>query len=404
MHEQDGTVAVFAGGGTGGHLYPALALADALVAIRPDVRPFFVGARRGVEARVLPARGLEHVLLPVRGLRRDNPLANVGVLWDLLRSLVQARRLFRHLRPSLVVVTGGYAGAPAGMIAGRMGIPLVLHEANSHPGVTIRRLAPSATAIHLGFPEARGRLPASARSRTVTSGNPIRPPGSVERDQGRRAFDLEPAATVLLVVGGSQGSQALNALVLGAVEAVEAGRLARPGTLQLLWATGPDHFGPVRGRLEAAGDPAWVKATDYIHRMPEALAATDLALSRAGAMFTSEFLAWGIPSVLVPLPTAAEDHQTRNAEVLAKAGVALHLVEAELTPESLWQVVTDLSLDVDRRAEMAAKARDRGHPRAAHEIALSLAALLPPAGERASSRSAPRRPGGQGGAGAGGER
>ncbi len=403
MHEQDGIVAVFAGGGTGGHLYPALALADALVAIRPDVRPVFVGARRGVEARVLPARGQEHVLLPVRGLRRDNPFANVGVLWDLLRSLVHTRRLFRRLQPSLVVVTGGYAGAPAGLVAGRMGIPLVLHEANSYPGVTIRRLAPSATAIHLGFPEARDRLPAGARGRTVTSGNPIRPPGRVERDQGRRAFGLEPEATVLLVVGGSQGSVALNEMVLGAVEAVEGGRLIRPGTLQLLWATGPDHFGPVRRRLEAAGDPAWVRATDYIHRMPEALAATDLALSRAGAMFTSEFLAWGIPAVLIPLPTAAEDHQTQNAEVLANAGVAVHLVEADLTPESLWHVVTDLSQDVDRRADMARRARDRGHPAAAHEIAVSLADLLPPSGER-DSPSAPRRPSGQGGTGVGGER
>jgi UDP-N-acetylglucosamine--N-acetylmuramyl-(pentapeptide) pyrophosphoryl-undecaprenol N-acetylglucosamine transferase len=396
-------VAVFAGGGTGGHLYPALALADALVAIRPDVRPFFVGARRGVEARVLPARGLEHVLLPVRGLRRDNPFANAGVLWDLLRSLLQARRLFRRLRPGLVVVTGGYAGAPAGILAGRMGIPLVLHEANSYPGVTIRRLAPSATAIHLGFPEARDRLPASARGRTVTSGNPIRPPGQVGRDQGRHAFGLQPAATVLLVVGGSQGSRALNDLVLAAVEAVVAGRLVRPAALQLLWATGPDHFGPVRRRLEAAGDPVWVKATDYIHRMPEALAATDLALSRAGAMFTSEFLAWGIPAVLVPLPTAAEDHQTQNAKVLAEAGVAVHLAEAELTSESLWKVVTDLSEDADRRTDMARRARDRGHPSAAHEIARSLAALLAPPADH-DSAPAPRGPRGQGGASVRGER
>lgn len=377
VHEKPSVVVVFAGGGTGGHLYPALALADALVRIRPDVRPVFVGAERGIEARILPARGLEHYLVPVRGLRRNRVFANVPILFELFRSLGRVRALFRRLSPELVVVTGGYAAAPAGLAARLSSVPLVLQEQNSYPGVTTRRLASRATRIHVAFPEAIELLPAGARKRAVVSGNPIRPPESIDQRRARQGFGVGVDATVLAIVGGSQGSVAINERVLGAIEGVVQGALSRPERMELLWATGPDNFEAVADRLQALGSPEWVHAVDYFHNMPDALAAADMALGRAGAMSTSEFLAWGVPSVLVPLPSSAEDHQSKNAEALAEAGVSVHLPQRDLTPERLWQALVDLSQDPARRADMAERARARGRAGAADEIARSLADLLP---------------------------
>jgi UDP-N-acetylglucosamine--N-acetylmuramyl-(pentapeptide) pyrophosphoryl-undecaprenol N-acetylglucosamine transferase len=370
-------VVVFAGGGTGGHLYPALALAEALVRIRPDVRPVFVGAERGIEARILPDRGVEHHLVPVRGLRRDRLLANVGILAELARSIGRVRALFRRLAPELVVVTGGYAAAPAGLAARLSGVPLALQEQNSYPGFTTKRLAAGAAQIHVAFPEAIGLLPAPARDRVVVSGNPIRPPGDVDRSQARESFGLDAGATVLVIVGGSQGSMAINDRVLAAVEGVESGDLERPADLQILWATGPANYAGVTGRLQALGSPAWVKAVDYLHNMPDALASADMAIGRAGAMSTSEFLAWGVPSILVPLPTSAEDHQARNAEALEGAGVSLYLPQQGLTGAGLWDAVVSLAADRPRRDEMSRKARARGRADAADQIARSLATLLP---------------------------
>ncbi|MBW3534970.1 MAG: UDP-N-acetylglucosamine--N-acetylmuramyl-(pentapeptide) pyrophosphoryl-undecaprenol N-acetylglucosamine transferase, partial [Gemmatimonadetes bacterium] len=224
MHEGDGVVAVFAGGGTGGHLYPALALANALVELRPDVHPVFVGARRGVEARVLPERGVEHLLLPVRGVDRGAGFSNWRVVPALLHSLQQVGDLFRRRRPEVVVVTGGYAGGPAGLAAILAGVPLVLQEQNSVPGVVTRALSRFAREIHVAFPEVAERLPTRARGRVRVSGNPIEPPRSIDRADARAAFGLDPEGTVALIVGGSQGSRALNEAVLDAVSGVAAGR------------------------------------------------------------------------------------------------------------------------------------------------------------------------------------
>jgi UDP-N-acetylglucosamine--N-acetylmuramyl-(pentapeptide) pyrophosphoryl-undecaprenol N-acetylglucosamine transferase len=385
---QSGPATVFSGGGTGGHLYPALALADALRDIRPDVRAVFVGAERGIEARVLPARGLEHLLVPVEGFRRGMHLANLTVLRSLARALAAVGGLFHRLRPSLVVVTGGYAGGPAGLVAGLMGIRLVLQEQNSVPGLTTRVLSLWAREVHLAFPEAVSRLPRRARGRARISGNPVRPPHPVSREEAAKAFHLDASKPVVLVVGGSQGAQAVNEAVLDGVRRIRAGEVSRPGGLQLLWVTGPDHLTSIREALEETreaspagsdGVPAWIRLHGYLEAMPMALAVADLAVSRAGAMATSEFLARGIPSLLIPFPFAAADHQARNAQALAEAGAAEHLPEAALHPEDLWSRIRRLLEDRDMLGSMAQAARERGRPEAAREIARSLAAHLPPA-------------------------
>ncbi len=386
MHE--GPVVVFAGGGTGGHLYPALALADELVRQRPDVRPFFLGARGGIEARVLPGRGLEHRLLPVRGIARGEWWSNLGVPLALASSLATTLGVQRRIRPELVVVTGGYAGAPSGFAAALMGTPLVLQEQNAWPGVTTRLLSRWATQIHLAFPEAMAELPSRARNVARVSGCPIQalPDNPPERREALAGMGLDPQRRLLLLIGGSQGSLALNELMLQAVrseavrsEAVRseaAGNLAPLGEWQLLWMTGPAHHPSIVEALSANGDPPWVRAVPYIEDVPRVLGVTDLAVSRAGAMTTAEILAWGVPAILVPLPTAAANHQELNARALQQAGAAVHLEQEGLTAEGLWSTIARLAGDPRMLAKMSQRARERSRPDATALIVREMVGVL----------------------------
>lgn len=368
---------LFAGGGTGGHLYPALTIAAALRAERPQVEVHFVGARRGVESRVLPAQGVPHTLLPLEPLRRDRPWRN----WRLVPAMVRTARglgaLFRRFRPGLVVGTGGYASGPACAYGLLRGVPVALQEQNSYPGLTTRWLSRYARQIHLGFPEARAYLHPGRRTEVFVTGNPIRVPDpSLDRAGCRAKFGLAADSTVVLVVGGSQGARALNEALAAALEQVASGALpARPDGLEILWATGPANLDSVRRRLGPLALDGWVRVVGYIDDMPAALASADLALSRAGAITTAELLAWGIPAVLVPLPTAAADHQTHNARALEASGAALCVPEPELTPVRLWDELRGLATAGERRTVMAARARERARPDAAREIARKLIAL-----------------------------
>jgi len=368
---------LFAGGGTGGHLYPALALAGEMQAQANDIEVEFVGARRGVEAKVLSDRGLPHTLLPIEPLHRSRVWRNWRIVPSLTRSLLAIRSLFRRFGPQLVVGTGGYASAPACLWAAARGIPMAVQEQNAFPGRTTRLLARWARQVHLGFPEASAYLKPGSDTRVLSHGNPVvLPDASLDRLACRAQFGLAATSTVVLIVGGSQGARALNEALLGAIEGVVAGRLERVAPIELLWATGPSHHESIVGRLDPLGAD-WAHAIAYIDDMPRALAATDLAVSRAGAMMTGELLVWGIPSILVPLPTAAEDHQTTNAKALASAGAAVWIAERELTPTSLWRMLSGLAGDESTRAVMSRTARARGAAGGAKAIASDLLELLP---------------------------
>ena len=359
---------LFAGGGTGGHLYPALALAAALQKEKPEAEVHFVGARRGVEARVLPNEKQPHTLLPFEPLRRDRVWQNWRLVPALLNSLRGLRRLFGEFRPQLVVGTGGYASAPACLYAVAHGIPVAVQEQNSHAGLTTRALARWARQVHLGFPEARRDLKPGKQTEITTLGNPIRPPDpAIDRYAARAAFGLQADSKVVLVVGGSQGSRAINEVLLRALQPVAG--------IEVLWVTGPAHIESINSRLPEHAR-SFVRTIGYINDMPRALAAADVAISRAGAMATAELLAWGIPALLIPLPTAAADHQTHNARALAEAGAAVMLVERTLTPEQLWQELLRITGDAATRNRMAAAARERARPQAARDIARRLTELL----------------------------
>ena len=356
---------VFAGGGTGGHLYPGLAIARALVRLDPAVRPFFVGARRGIERDVLPTTEFPHQLLDLHPLYRSRPWEN----WRTARGLLTAWRaigaLAREERPALVVATGGYAaGAMLGWSAAHR-VPYVIHESNSHPGVTTRLFARRARELLLGFPEAARHLSPGRRTAIVDTGNPIEPPPVPAPDRAaarvRWGF-AERGGRVLLVFGGSQGARAVNEVV---DRWLDAG--GPPADVHVIWATGKGMYDRF-----ARHESARVRVRPYLAPIADAYAAADFAVTRAGAMTTAEVCAWGLPSVLVPLPTAAADHQTANARSLAVAGAAIHLPQRELDPSRLDALVRELARDDARLAALAAGARARARPRAAEEIARRL--------------------------------
>ncbi len=356
----------FVGGGTGGHLYPGLAIARALVRLRPDVAPYFIGALRGIERDVLPTTEFPHTLLDLHPLYRPRVWKN----WRTVRGAFGAwralGRLRRDLRPKLVVGTGGYASGLTMLYAWRRGIPVVQHMGDAYPGLTARLSARFTTQAYLGFPEAVATLP-TGRCEYIDTGNPIEPPPDIHPDarMARERWGFPARARVLLVFGGSQGARAINKVMAAWVDA------GLPPSLCVIWATGKGQYHSYQQY-----DRADVRVVPYLAPIAEAYAACDVALVRAGMMGTSELSAWGIPMILVPLPTAAADHQSRNAAVIAGAGAGVHLAQADLTVERLDATVRSLLADSSRLRAMSDAARARGRPHAAEEIAGRISALL----------------------------
>lgn len=372
--------AIIAGGGTGGHLYPALNIADALRrSARDEIDVLLVGAKRGIEADVLPERGVPHRLLALEPIHRARPWRNWRLVPALLSASREIRRLFDTFAPDLVVGTGGYAAGPVVAWAVARGVATALQEQNSYPGLTTRWLAPYVRQLHLGYEEAMTYLWPGPDTLVRVHGNPIRwPDPRPHPDTVRAEFGLGPGR-VVLVVGGSQGAVPLNEALLAAIEAVNAGGLPPlPPDAQLLWSTGPRHYADASRRLGRLGDRVPVRTVPYIAAMERALAVTTLAVSRAGALMLSELCAWGIPSVLVPYPHAAANHQLHNARALEAAGAAVVVEEPELqrAPDRLWRTVLDLlnaPWDLD---EMARASSERGNPHAADQIAADLWRLM----------------------------
>lgn len=359
----------FAGGGTGGHLYPALAVARAVARLAPEIRPHFLGATRGIERDILPNAEFPFTLLDLHPLYRSRPWRNWSTAWGAWGALRAIGRLMRDEPAHLTFATGGYASSAALLYSRLRGIPYVLQEANSFPGKTIRWFSGRAREIYVGFPEAVTTLPPSARPRAFDTGNPIEPPptgaGRVDRAAALRAWELEPNSSVLLVFGGSQGSAALNALV-------DAWILrGLPRGLSVIWATGREHYSRYASRASAR-----VVVRSYLAPIAEAYAVATLALTRAGAMTTAELCAWGIPMILMPLPTAAADHQTANARALEACGAARWFAQSEATVERLDGSVRELLTNPVQLQRLAEGARLRARPRAAVEIAERVVRLV----------------------------
>lgn len=377
-----GTRVLIAGGGTGGHLYPALNLAEALRHVDPRTHVLYLGARRGLEASVLPGRDIPYRLLPMQPLYRRRPWRNwklaataPAVAWGTLAA-------FRSFRPDVVLGTGGYAAGPALGWAMATGRPTVLQEQNARPGRVTKLFAPRVDQLHLGFPEARRHLSPGPATEVFTFGNPIALPG---RTPPAKRFPW-PEGRVVLVAGGSQGARGINEQLLA--DLMDAPPW--PGDTRLVWIAGRAHAETVKRSVEALPSSGRVQVVPYIEDLGVQLSAVSLAIGRAGAMFVSELAAAGVPAVLVPFPGAADAHQSENARVLEDAGAAVVREEVDLRHGELWALAAEIVADEPRRARMAAAARARGAPDAAERIARALLRLARVGG--ANARAAPGPP------------
>jgi UDP-N-acetylglucosamine--N-acetylmuramyl-(pentapeptide) pyrophosphoryl-undecaprenol N-acetylglucosamine transferase len=359
------SVVFIAGGGTGGHLMPALAIASALQQHGTGLEPVLIGASRGVESRILPSRDFRFHLLPTEPIYRRSWWRNFRWPFVAGRLLREVARLFETERPVAVVGTGGYASGPVVWWAARHGIPTAIQEQNAYPGLASRWLSGRVRHIYLGLPEAARLLRVGKATRVFDTGNPITPPAPGRRSSAAAKFGLN-GKPVVLVTGGSQGALAINKVVAGWLD---AGGL--PGAA-LIWVTGRGSYSQFVGYHR----PPQVQVLDFLDPMADGYAVADLVISRAGMITVAELCAWGLPNILIPLPTAAADHQTYNARVLESSGASLLLPQTKLTARALGDLVTALLQDPGRRKEMGERALARGRPHAAREIVSNLLTLI----------------------------
>ena len=356
---------MFAAGGTGGHVYPALAIAHALKSLEPSVSITFAGTRERMEWDVVPRAGFPICPISAMGLQRNLAPRNVLFPFKLVEGIIQSLRLIEGLETDVVIGTGGFVAGPVLLAARMKGRPIVIQEQNAYAGLTNRVLARWATRIHIAFAEAEGDFPPG---KCMLTGNPTRPELSVaDRKSGRMFYDVPHDANVLFVFGGSLGSLALNA----ALEDQLADLLVDEKRI-IIWQTGARYFERIQAGISLHPRLRLVK---YVNRMDMAYAAADLVLSRAGAITCSELMVTGTPAVLVPSPNVAEDHQTKNARSMQEAGAAVLLPELDLK-SGLIREVNALANDAGRRKEMAAAARRLARPNAAVDIANSVLALV----------------------------
>ena len=346
---------------------PALAIATALQESGSGVEPVLIGASRGVESRILPTRDFRFHLLPTEPIYRRTWWRNFRWPFVAGRLLREVARLFENEAPAAVIGTGGYASGPVVWWAARHEIPTAIQEQNAYPGLASRWLSGRVRHVYLGLPEAERLLKIGKRTQVFDTGNPITPPAPERKAAAMEKFRVDAKRPVVLVTGGSQGALAINRAVAGWLDAEGAGPDAT-----LIWVTGRGSY----QEFARYHRPPHVHVVDFLDPMADGYAVADLVVSRAGMITVAELCAWGIPSILIPLPTAAADHQTHNARVLESAGASRLLPQSELTPKNLAAVVAGLLEDTAQRKQMSQHALSRGRPRAARDIVSNLLTLV----------------------------
>lgn len=315
---------IISGGGTGGHIFPAVSIANALKKLRPEAEILFVGAKDRMEMQRVPQAGYKIIGLPVKGLIR--PLwspKNIGILIDFLKSKREVKKIIKEFKPDVAVGVGGYASAATLNAAYDMGVPCLIQEQNSFAGLTNKTLAKKASKICVAYDGMERFFPAD---RILLTGNPIRQSllnPELDKTEALAEFGLTSSKPVILLIGGSLGARTLNNSVLKSLE------LIRSSNVQFIWQTGSYYKESIANELEKCGKPDNLYVTDFIRSMDKAYKATDLVISRAGASSISELCLLGKPSILVPSPNVAEDHQTHNAMALVRKEAALLVKDIE---------------------------------------------------------------------------
>ena len=354
---------VVSGGGTGGHIFPAVSIANAIKAKHPDAEILFVGALGRLEMERVPQAGYEIVGLPVRGLIR--PLwspKNVGVLIDFLRSKHKVRKVLKDFRPMAAVGVGGYASAATLNAAHAMGVPCLIQEQNSYAGVTNKVLASGADKICVAYDGMERFFPAD---KIIKTGNPVRQSlieSTISVEDARKSFGLDPDKKTVVFVGGSLGARTVNESILRHLDLVEQAK-----DIQFIWQTGKYYNASINKEIEGK-KPGNLLVTDFISDMGAAYKAADLVISRAGASSISEFCLIGKPVVLVPSPNVAEDHQTKNAMALVNKDAAIYVKDAD-APETLLKLAIDTVKDGNKLATLSANIKKLGLKNSADVIA-----------------------------------
>jgi len=321
---------IISGGGTGGHIFPAVSIANAIKALRPDAKILFVGALGRMEMQRVPAAGYEIKGLPICGFDRKNLLKNFKVLYKIWKSQRMAKQIIKDFQPQVAVGVGGYASGPTLNKAAAMGIPCLIQEQNSYAGVTNKLLAKKAEKICVAYEGMERFFPAE---KIILTGNPVRQAlldTTISREDAIKSFGLDPTKKTILLVGGSLGARTINESVLQHLD------LVRSSDVQFIWQTGKYYSAAIAEQLKGQDIPN-LKVTDFISDMGAAYKAADLVISRAGASSISEFCLIGKPVILVPSPNVAEDHQTKNALALSTRSAAIYVKDAE-APATLLEL------------------------------------------------------------------
>lgn len=354
---------IISGGGTGGHIFPAVSIANAIREISPSAEILFVGAEGRMEMQRVPAAGYEIKGLPVAGFDRKHLWRNVSVLIKLMKSRRLARKIVSEFRPQVAVGVGGYASGPTLDVAQKMGIPTLLQEQNSYAGVTNKLLAKKAKRICVAYEGMERFFPAEA---IMMTGNPVRQNllhAHHTREEAVAAMGLDPAKRTVLLIGGSLGARTLNDSVLENLSLIRQQK-----HIQFVWQTGKYYSQSIAERLVAQRCPENLKVMDFISNMDVAYAAADLVISRAGAGSISEFCLLGKPVILVPSPNVAEDHQTKNAMALVQKDAALFVADAE-APRTLMPLAVNTVNDAAKLASLSENVKKLAMPNAAEVIA-----------------------------------
>jgi UDP-N-acetylglucosamine--N-acetylmuramyl-(pentapeptide) pyrophosphoryl-undecaprenol N-acetylglucosamine transferase len=361
---------LISGGGTGGHIFPAVAIANALKARVKDIDILFVGAKGRMEMEKVPQAGYPIKGLWISGLQRRLDLNNLVFPFKLLSSLMGAAKIIKQFKPDVAIGTGGYASGPLLYVASKKNIPTLILEQNSYPGITNKLLGKTVDKICVAYKELENFFP---KEKIVVSGTPIRKEIlqlKVTREDGLKFFGLQQDKPVLLIIGGSQGAQKINEAIAKNLEKILAEDIA------IIWQTGKTGLETAKNTAEKLINKESVRVVDFITRMDMAYATADLIISRAGAIAIAEIIAVNKPAIFIPLPSAAEDHQTKNAETLLKGHAAVMVKESE-TDEKLLKTITDLIKMKSTRLLLAQNLKRFERPDATEKIVDEIIELTP---------------------------
>ena len=359
---------IISGGGTGGHIFPAISIANALKAQCPDVQILFVGAIDRMEMQRVPAAGYKIKGLPICGFDRQHKLKNIKVLYKIWKSQRMAKKIIKDFKPDVVVGVGGFARGPTLNTAASMGIPCLIQEQNSYAGVTNKLLAKKAEKICVAYEGMERFFPAE---KIIMTGNPVRQAllnTKISREDAVKSFGLNPAKKTILLLGGSLGARTINVSVLLHLD------LVKSTDVQFIWQTGSYYSAAIAEELKGENIPN-LKVTDFITDMATAYKAADLVISRAGASSISEFCLIGKPVILVPSPNVAEDHQTKNALALSTKNAAIHVKDAD-APANLLELAVHTVNDNKRLAELSENVLKLALPNSAEIIAKEVITLV----------------------------